>query len=192
MTRKSIILVGGGGHCHSVIDVLEKLRWPIHGIIDSKLPIGSKVMNVPVIGTDQDIPLLLEHPFLVTVGQIKTPDVRIRLHHQILNAGGELATVISPLAHVSKWAMISPGTVVMNFANVNANALIGMGCIINTMADIEHDANIGNFCHISTGAIVNGVATVGAESFIGSHATIFQNAHVPERSVISAGAIVRK
>lgn len=40
-SKLKIILIGGGGHCHSVIDVIEQEnRFNIAGIIDKKEHIG--------------------------------------------------------------------------------------------------------------------------------------------------------
>ena len=42
--KEPIILIGGGGHCKSCIDVLEQEgRFQIVGIIDVKENIGKKV-----------------------------------------------------------------------------------------------------------------------------------------------------
>ena len=42
--KPNIILVGGGGHCASVIDVIEQQgKYTIKGIIDTKEHVGKKV-----------------------------------------------------------------------------------------------------------------------------------------------------
>ena len=41
--KEKIVLIGGGGHCHSVIDVLEQTnKYEIIGIVDIKKNIGKK------------------------------------------------------------------------------------------------------------------------------------------------------
>ena len=43
----NIILIGGGGHCHSVIDVIEQEgRFRIKGIVDKTKLLGSSVLLV--------------------------------------------------------------------------------------------------------------------------------------------------
>ena len=78
---KSIVLIGGGGHCKSVIDVIEQEgRFKISGIIDKSKSLGSEVIGYPIIGNDSDlIDFAKIHKYaLVTVGQIKSPFLRIR------------------------------------------------------------------------------------------------------------------
>jgi len=191
--KYKLILVGGGGHCKSVIDVAEKAGFVIIGVLDVPDNIGKPILNYKVIGTDDDIPNYVDEVlFVVTVGQIKDSTLRIRIHDRIMNAGGQLATIISPTAQISKYASIGEGTVVLHQAAVNADAKIGKGCIINTFANIEHDSIIGNYTHISTGAMVNGDCKIGESVFIGSQSVLAQGVSVVDNSVVSAATFVSK
>jgi sugar O-acyltransferase (sialic acid O-acetyltransferase NeuD family) len=193
MEIKNLILIGGGGHCKSVIDVAENAGFNIIGILDTPENVGKKVLDYTIIGSDELIPAYVEKAlFLVTVGQIKNVKLRITLHEKVYKAGGSFATVISPTAHVSKYAVVEEGSVIMHQAVVNADANVGIGCIINTFANIEHDAIIKDFCHISTGAMVNGNCTVGRGCFIGSLSVLVNGISITDECVIAAGATVRK
>ena len=53
---KQIILIGGGGHCKSVIDVIEQEdKFKIAGIIDKSELLDSNILGYPVIGNDLDL-----------------------------------------------------------------------------------------------------------------------------------------
>lgn len=191
--KPDLILVGGGGHCHSVIDAVEEADvFRIAGIVDVKEKIGSEVLGYQVIGSDEDLERLIRKNtfFLVAVGQIKSAETRVSIYDKLKKLNAPVASIISPYAHVSKHAHISPGTVVLHGATVNAGAEIGENCIINSHALIEHDAVIGSHCHISTGAIVNGGASVGDKTFIGSGAVILQEVEVGKGCVVGAGSVV--
>jgi sugar O-acyltransferase (sialic acid O-acetyltransferase NeuD family) len=193
IVTKKLILVGGGGHCRSVIDVAESAGFDIIGILDTLDKIGSSVLGYKVIGTDKKITNYIDTAmFVVTVGQIKDATLRVRLHELIHNLGGQLATIISPRAYVSRFATINEGVVIMHNSVVNANAIIGRGCIINTFADIEHDVIIGDYCHISTGATVNGDCIVNNNVFIGSNSVIVNGVSISSQTVIGAGSLVQK
>ena len=59
-----IILIGGGGHCKSAIDVIEQeARFEIAGIIDKPELLGSKILGYPVIGNDLDLEKLAKKYF---------------------------------------------------------------------------------------------------------------------------------
>ena len=193
MDAKNLILIGGDGHYKSVIDVAESAGFSILGILDIPENVGKTVLSYPIIGTDDNIPEYVDKAlFIVTVGHIKDPNLRIKIHERIETAGGSLATLISGTSHVSKYSSIGEGSVVMHQAVVNADAKIGKGCIINTFANIEHDAVIEDFCHISTGAMINGNCFVGKGTFVGSQAVMVNGTSIAEGCVIAAGAMVRK
>jgi sugar O-acyltransferase (sialic acid O-acetyltransferase NeuD family) len=193
MSHENLVLIGGGGHCKSVIDVAESAGWTISGILDIAVNVGKTVLGYKIIGTDEQIfEFVHENWFLVTVGQIKDPGLRIKLHEKIILANGRLATIIASDAHVSKHSIIGEGTVIMHKAIVNVGAKIGMGCIINTVSNIEHDTMIGDYCHISTGAMINGDCSIGQETFIGSGVVVSNGVSIAPRCIIAAGAVVRK
>ena len=193
MMNKNLILVGGGGHCKSVIDVAESAGYNILGILDMPEDVGKLVLNYKVIGTDDDIPQYVDKAeFVITVGFIKNPTTRIKLYNKVKEAGGKLATIIASTAHVSKYAIIGEGTVVMHQAFVNAGANIGANSIINTFSNIEHDAVVGDQCHISTGTMVNGDCKIGDRCFIGSQSVLANGTSIADDIVVGAGSLVRK
>jgi sugar O-acyltransferase, sialic acid O-acetyltransferase NeuD family len=191
--KKPLILVGGGGHCKSVIDVAESAGYSILGILDTAKNVGKKVLNYTIVGTDDDIVNYVDKAlFVITVGQIKDAKLRMKLYAKVINSHGQFATLIASTARVSRYSIIGDGTVVMHQAVVNADARVGVGCIINTFANIEHDAIINDFCHISTGAMVNGNCTLGKETFLGSQTVMVNGTSITEGCVIAAGTVIIK
>lgn len=191
---QDLYLIGAGGHCVSCIDVINaQAKYRIKGIIDVEDKVGTSVLGVPVIGTDSEISGLVSSgvSFLITVGQIKTPQVRKKIYTQLMYLGAELATVVSPRAYVSPHAKLGAGTIVMHDALVNANVFVGKNCILNTKSLLEHDVVVEDHCHISTGAIVNGSCFVGDGSFVGSNSVLKESLRVPGNSVLSAGVFHR-
>ena len=189
-----IILIGGGGHCKSVIDVIEQEgRFKISGIIDQPKFLGSKVLGYDVIGVDNDLKNLSKKfsYALITVGQIKSASKRIKLFKNAKKAGFKFPYIISPRAYVSKYSSIGDGTVVMHNALINANASIGDNCIINSKALVEHDCKISNHCHISTNAIINGSVKVMSKCFIGSNSVTKDGIIIKENTFIKANSLVK-
>jgi sugar O-acyltransferase (sialic acid O-acetyltransferase NeuD family) len=191
--KKNIVLVGGGGHCISLIDIIENgNEFNILGVLD---PNTSKknILGYKILGDDSLIPELVGENiyFLITVGQIKSYSIRKNIAKILLKNNAKLATIISPTAYVSKHAHIGEGSVVMNHAVVNAKSKIGNNCIINTMANIDHGVLIQDFCHISTCAVINGDSVIENGTFIGSNATISNNIIIKENSIIGAGKFIK-
>lgn len=190
---KTLILIGGGGHCKSVIEAAESAGYQIMGVLDMPEDIGKEILSTKVIGTDDDIPQYVDKAeFVITVGFIKNPATRIKLYKRVKEAGGKLATIIASTAYVSKYATIGEGTVVMHHAFVNAGAKVGNNVILNTFTNVEHDAVIGDQCHISTGTMVNGDCKVGANCFIGSQSVLANGITIGDDIIVGAGSLVRK
>ena len=190
---KPLVLIGGGGHCKSVIDVAESAGYQILGILDMPEDVGKEILSAKVIGTDDDISLYVNKAeFLITVGFIKNLAVRIKLYNRVKEAGGKFSTIIASTAYVSKYATIGEGTVIMHHAFVNAGAKVGNNVIVNTFSNIEHDAMIGDQCHISTGTMVNGDCKVGNNVFIGSQSVLANGITIGDDIIVGAGSLVRK
>jgi sugar O-acyltransferase (sialic acid O-acetyltransferase NeuD family) len=190
---EKIILLGGGGHCTSCIEVLESSgQWSILGFVDVPENRGRALLGYPFLGSDDDLPSLTARckNVLVTVGQVRFSDVRSRLFERGKNAGCVFPVVTASSAIVSRRAEIGEGTIVMHRAFVNAKSIIGRNCIINTSAAIEHDAVIGDHCHVSTGALVNGGCIVGSGCLIGSGAVLLQGRRVVDGCIVGAGSVV--
>lgn len=195
MGKTEIILVGGGGHCKSCIDVIElEDRYRIRGIIDLPKEIGKDILGYKVLGNDSDIPMLARKGFhfLITIGHMGNPKRRKELFNLIKTNGGFLPNIISPKAYISKYSKIGDGTIIMHNTIVNADAKIGKNCIINNKSLIEHDVYIGDNCHISTGVSINGNCMIYDNCFIGGGTTIKNGLGIEKGSIIGLGSVVIK
>lgn len=192
---KDLILIGGGGHCKSCIDVIEQGDdYKIVGILDTIDKVGSNVLGYPIVGADENI-LNYEREevfFLITVGHIKSNKVRKNIYLRLVERNLNIGTVISPFAIKSKYSSAGVGTIIMHHVILNSDSYIGENCIINSKALIEHDCKIGNHTHISTGVIINGGCTVGDNVFIGSRTVIAQGVTIGDNITIGAGSLVLK
>ena len=85
---KKIILVGGGGHCKSCIEVIEKeKKYKIIGLIDDKKK--GTVLNYKILGKDDELRKFRKFAkyALVTIGQIKNYKVRVKLFNRLKDLG---------------------------------------------------------------------------------------------------------
>ena len=190
--KEKIILIGGGGHCHSVIDVIEQEdKYEIIGIVDKKELIGNDILGYKIIACDDDLETIFRtcKNAIITIGQIESNTIRLKLFNKLKEIGFTLPIIISPLAYVSKHSFIDEGTIIMHQSLVNANVKIGKNCIINTKALIEHDVIIEDNCHISTASVLNGNVIVKENTFFGSNATSRQGIEI--NGFVKAGGLVK-
>ena len=118
-----IILIGGGGHWKFCIDVIEQEgKYRIAEVVDVPEKLHRKILNYEIIATDDDLPQLVKdyENFLITLGQIKNLDKRIKIFQTLKESGTKVPVIISPLAYVSKHAEIGDGTIIMHHTLINA------------------------------------------------------------------------
>lgn len=195
MKKKKILLVGGGGHCKSCIEVIESTNeFEIAGIVDLESKIGESILGYKFIACDDDLPKLrVKYDYaLITVGQIKSEGLRRKLFNFVKDIGFKLPVIISSTAYVSRNSSIGEGSVIMHQAMINADVKIGVNTIINTKSLIEHDTVIGDFNHISTNSIINGNVTIGNSCMIGSNTVCKNGIVLGNNVIIGLGSVIHK
>ena len=188
--KEKIVLIGGGGHCKSVIDVLEQEnKYEIIGVIDTIENIGKKVLDYQIIGCDNDLSEVFKicKNAVISVGHIKSNALRVSLFEKAKKIGFNMPVIISPLAYVSRYSKIGEGSVVFHHALINVE--VGKNCIINTKALIEHDSIIGDNCHISTASVINGGVIVRENTFFGSNSV--SKEYVEIGGFVRAGELIK-
>lgn len=190
---KKIVLIGAGGHCKVIIDIIKGIKeYEIIGITD-KGGITDTVLDVPVIGTDDILPKLfkdgVEYAF-ICVGALSNLKHRENIYDKLKEIGFKIPMLVHKSAIVSDYAQVSEGTCVMAGAIINPGAFIGKNCIINTGAIIEHDCVVSDSSHISPGVALAGGVKVGTATHIGIGSSVIQNVEIGNNVTIGAGAVV--
>ncbi len=194
MVNRKLVLIGGGGHCKSVLDsALQSGIYSKIVITDPKIKKRTQICGCEIVGTDDVLMNLREQGYeyaFITVGSTVDVSLRKKLVELTTAFKFKYPVIIDPTATVSTHAKIGMGTFVGKYAVVNADAMIGQHCIINTGAIVEHECRVADFAHVSVGSILCGNVDVGRECFIGAGAVVNQGLKIGGNSVIGAGAVV--
>lgn len=194
--KKSIIIIGAGGHAESCIDLLsEQSKFVLKEVVGKKIEIKKKILNKYVIKYSDDSLKHLIKKFsnaLIGVGQVKKNNSRISIYKKLKKLKFSLPVICSKYSIISKYSSIGEGTVVMHGAIIGPNVRIGNNCIINSNALIEHGCSIGDHCHIATSSTINSGVFVGEKSFVGSNSVIKQSVKLKKNSFIKMGSIIKK
>lgn len=193
---EDLLLIGGGGHCKSVLDTITSSdKFNVIGIIDIKEKVGSYVDKIKVIGTDDDLEKFFEEGIksaFITIGNVNVSFARQNIFLKLKKIGFKFPEIIDADAIISTNCTIGEGTYVGKRVIVNSHATIGENCIINSGAIIEHDCIIGDFAHIAPGAVLSGGVKVGNNSLLGTNSTVIQGVNIGENTLIGAGSVVIK
>ena len=191
-----IVLIGGGGHCKSMIDVIcRQGAYEIAAITDQRDRIGQILCGFQVNYTDDDLESLYAAGIrmaAVSVGGIGDFSLRARLYKRAAEIGFQFPMICDPSAVVSVHTRIGDGVFIGKLCVVNAGTDIQSMAIINTGAIVEHDCRIGAFAFLSPAVTLSGGVTVGEHMHIGTGASIIQQVSIGAYSMIGAGSIVVK
>lgn len=193
---QDIILLGLGGHAHSVVDSIEREgKYNIIGFLDTKEMQGKCFGDYIVLGTDDTLKRHYDSGIrnaFVTIGFMGYGNIRNQLYKQLKDIGYTVPNIIDVTAVISKNVELEEGIFVGKNAVINANARIGEMCIINTGVIVEHDCRIGKFSHIAVGSVLCGGVSVGEQALIGANATVIQERKIGNCCIIGAGVTIRK
>ncbi len=191
---RNLLLLGGGGHCKSILDVVLSLgEFNEIGIIERRGSKTNDVLGVPVVGFDEDLHKLHAEGFtdaFIALGSIGNTRGRENLFSIALDEGFFIPNIISPSAWISKYVILGRGIFIGNNTVVNVGSKIGNCAIINTGAIVEHDSAIGSFAHIAPGAVLSGGVSVGQRTHIGAGSVVKQDVHIGQNSMIGMGSVV--
>lgn len=192
---RKILLVGGGGHCKSVIDSLIGTNnvYDEVGIIDVKEKVGTAIMDIEIIGTDDELELLHKKGYkyaFVTLGSVGNPSARIKIYKKLKKIGFSIPTIIDETSIIAKDVIVGEGSYVGKRVVVNAGTRIGSCTIVNTAAVIEHDCFVGDFVHVAPGSVICGGTSIHKYSHIGANATIIQGITVGTNAIVGAGSTI--
>lgn len=190
MTRRKVLIVGGGGHAKVVIDILQEYS-DIYEVIGftSQSHNQDNLCGVPHLGDDSVISQLRDgvECFIVALGNNV---LRKKLFYSIVKLGLTPINAISRAAYVSPYAHVGKGVVISAGAVVNACAVIQDNVIINTLAGVDHDCIVNSHAHIAPGASLAGGVRVGEGAFIGMKSSVIPDKIIGEWSTVGAGSAV--
>ena len=191
---EKILLIGGGGHCESVIDsIIENSSFDIVGVLDTPEKVGETIGGVPIIGVDEDLQKWrnkgIQNAF-ITLGSIGHTQLRQKLFQQAKKIGFSFPVIKDKTAIISNRTTINEGTFIGKGVIVNASVKIGKLAIINSGAIVEHGSTIGDYCHLAPGSTLSGNVSIGKSTHIGTNTTIIQGIEIGKETIIGAGSVV--
>ena len=181
-----IILVGAFAEMCELANMCSK---KVIGIIDNNLK--GNFQDIPIIGKDDDASLLFakysKTPLVISPDK---PQLRKKLVEYYNNIGFSFTELVSPLATISRTAVIGRGAVIQSFCNVSADTKIGDFCKMNTLANVMHDNIIGNYTTIAPNAVLLGYVKIGECAYIGANSTILPTKEIGDKVIVGAGSVV--
>ncbi|MEG1517365.1 MAG: NeuD/PglB/VioB family sugar acetyltransferase [Raoultibacter sp.] len=189
--KQRVILVGAGGNCEAILDILADTPYTPLGILDAQASRGSCIAGIPVLGTDDAAPELLSQGIRFAIVTLTTPcALRRKVVQRYKSLGFVLPSLVSRHAFVSSLATLHEGVAVFPGANIGAGASLGDFATVNANAVVAHGVVVGSFTHIAPNATLLGSVKVGSEVLVGAASVVLPEKTVGSSSIIGAGSVV--
>lgn len=195
---KDLIIVGAGGASFNVVEYIEDINeitptWNLLGLLDDNPSlISTDVLGYKVIGKIDDAYKWDKAMFILTVGSATDLEMRKNVRDRIPFEDKQFATIIHPLAHVSKSAEISPGCVICPYSSLQAGTVIGHNTYITSFTLVGHQSKIGNHCSVTGRTMIAGKANIGDCTYIGCGSALKHQIVVGDHCMIGMGSVLWK
>lgn len=190
----SIIIIGAGGGAKMCIDSLrDSNEYIIVGLLDDNIGLGSKVLEVPVVGNLKAVDSLLElsiNNFIIAFGVLENRKKRFELFLKLKDKGCLFPNIIHPKAIVEKSVKMGSGNVILAGANVGSSVILGDLNYINNNSLISHDCCFMNNIHIAPSAVLASSIKIESHVLVGMNSTIFYGIKIGESTTILNGLII--
>ncbi len=194
--QRALLIYGGGGHGKSLIDMVRALgEHELVGVLDDRLEIGSRVLEVPVLGGGEVMEALYARGLRLAVNAVGgVGDImsRVWVFESMLGVGFDCPSLIHPTAFVEPSATLEAGVQVFPHAYVGSDVQIDFGVIINTGAVVSHDCHVGTYANVAPGALIAGGVSIGERVLIGMGVTINLRVSVGAGARVGNSAVVKE
>lgn len=186
-----LLILGTGTFAEEIADLASDIgAFNVSGFVENMEieRCQGKKLGLPVIWVDDLAPLLDEH--LVVCGLATTE--RDRFVDQVARLGARFATLVHPIARMSRTSTLGEGSILSAGSIVASHAALGRHLVVNRGALIGHHTRIGDYVTVGPGVNIAGNCLLGDRITIGVGATIIDHVSIGRCSVIAAGALVTR
>lgn len=187
-----IILIGGGGNCKKIIDMIISQGKKIKGILDDKYnDINIEFYRkTKIIGKISELPKYKDYNIIVTIGSI---NFRKEFFNKYIDY--KFPNLVHTQACISDTTKLGKGIVVHYGVYVGSDVIIGNFCHLDTSSIIEHDCILKNNIMVCPGVNICGGVKIENDVFIGAGTTIINSTKnkkiiLNEKCFIGAGSLI--
>ncbi len=185
--KKSLLIIGCGGHAKVVTDIAYDLgfRKIIYQDVDleKKQFLNKSILHEEFTNFDDY--------FIVALGDNFLRE-RVTNNFKKNNPNSDAATLVHPSSYISEYCNIGKGSVVMPLCVINSCSQIGKGVIINSRSSIDHDNYFEDFASTAPGVTTGGNVRIGYRSALSIGAVIKHGTIIGSDTVVGASSFVNK
>jgi sugar O-acyltransferase (sialic acid O-acetyltransferase NeuD family) len=193
---KKIAIYGAGGfgkETHQLIDRINSVNhiWEIIGFLDDRLPAGTNVNGLVVLGGAATLKNIREDVNIVFA--IAAPQVVEKIKNELTNPHIQFPNLIHPSVEFElKYNEIGIGNVICFGCHFTRNIKIGDFNLFNSRVTLGHDVKVGSFNVFQPNVQVSGEVEIGSYNYWGLYASVLQRKKIGNCNTIGAGSILMR
>jgi sugar O-acyltransferase (sialic acid O-acetyltransferase NeuD family) len=167
-------------------------EWRLKGFLDDDpARKGTKVFDYSVLGSTADA-ASIDAMFAVGVASHHRPYSRIEIADRSGLPAERFATLVHPLASVSRRASVGRGALIFPFAVVCDSSTVEDHAYLSSFAFIGHHSAVGRGATLAPRASLHGGSRLSSAAYAGSHSVIREGITVGEGAIVGMGSIVMR
>ncbi len=192
LNSRRVVVLGASGNALDILDIIDALGvpWKVVGVLDDGRDKGSEYGGLPVLGILAEAAALADAVFVNAIASERTHRRKLGIIAGTALDAARFATLIHPLAAVSRHAAIGHGSCIGAGCAVSGRVEIGAHSWLGNRAVIGHDCVLGAGVTVAPSATLAGGVTLGAQVFVGSGALLRPGITIGEGALIGMGAVV--
>jgi sugar O-acyltransferase (sialic acid O-acetyltransferase NeuD family) len=189
------IVIFGAGKIADVVHayILDDPNLTLAGFTcDRAFMTGSEFHGLPLVPFEDVEGVFPPASFgmLVAIGYQDLNRVRAERCRQAREKGYQLASWVSPRAHVAGGCTIGENCVIMEGATLQPYARLGDDVFVWNGAVVGHHATIGDHCWLPSNCTISSSVSMESHCFLGVNAAIGHGVTIGARSIIGAGTLI--
>jgi sugar O-acyltransferase (sialic acid O-acetyltransferase NeuD family) len=195
---KKIIILGAGGNCTDILDILSdinkaegKIVYECIGFLDDNPEKWDQsYYGVNVLGSLKKANELYDCSFVFGIGSTSNYWKRKDIVLGLGIVDDRFETIVHPTASLSRLANIGSGTVIFQNVTISSYAKIGKHVYILLNSVISHDDLIGDFTCIAAGVCISGNVSIGQGCYLGTNSAIRDGIKIGDNCLVEMGSVV--
>ncbi len=190
-----IYILGVGNNTAVYIELVEQCGYNLKGLFHyNNERTGEIYHGYRILGSYDDLfanESLKGMNFALSQGDNQ---IRGEVFNKILDKRGNIPTIISASAQVSRFAKLGQGVIVHMNTVVHPDVTIGNNTVLSYNVSVTHTSNIGSNCYLSFGAKIGAYVNIEDYVFVGISAIVISGKveRIGEYSYIGAGSVITK
>jgi sugar O-acyltransferase (sialic acid O-acetyltransferase NeuD family) len=194
---RKLVIFGAGKIADVAVDLVsESGQFELSGFsVDPEYLLAThEWRGLPIVSGDELLERFPPNQYaaFVAIGYQGGNAVRAERIATLAREGYQLASLVSPNAHVARSVDLADNVMIMAGVSVQSSVRIGQGTIVFGNATVGHHATVGASCWIASGAVLGGGTALGDRCFVGLNATVSNDLSVGERSILGANTLLTK